>query len=146
QQTVDFDLANVEHADQLVVAGVNYLTSKMADCHWLTEAKVKGTKLTGIFTDYNATASKCDEVVTVRPATDSALFLGVARELIENDLYDPEFVRANTDLPLLVRMDDTELLRASDVFADYEPADLDKTETVADDEEFLRNVSNAIDA
>ncbi|TKX54121.1 hypothetical protein, partial [Halorubrum sp. SP9] len=35
QQTVDFDLANVEHADQLVVAGMNYLTSKMADCHWL---------------------------------------------------------------------------------------------------------------
>ena len=135
QQTVDFDLANVEHADQLVVAGMNYLTSKMADCHWLTEAKVKGTKLTGIFTDYNATASKCDEVVTVRPATDSALFLGVARELIENDLYDPEFVRANTDLPLLVRMDDTRLLRASDVFADYEPADLEKTETVADDGE-----------
>ncbi|ELY91880.1 molybdopterin oxidoreductase [Natrialba hulunbeirensis JCM 10989] len=133
QQTVDFDLASVEYADHVVLAGINYLTTKMADCHWLTEARLKGTKVTGIFTDYNATASKCDELITVRPATDSALFLGAARVLIEEELYDEEFVRQYTDLPLLVRMDTNEMLRASDVFDDYELAELEKTQTVADE-------------
>ncbi|MCH7659077.1 MAG: molybdopterin-dependent oxidoreductase [Euryarchaeota archaeon] len=135
QQTVDFDLASVEYADHVVVAGLNYLTTKMADSHWLTEAKLKGTKVTGIFTDYNATAAKCDELITVRPATDSALFLGAARVLIEEELYDEEFVRKNTDLPLLVRMDTNEMLRASDTFAGYEPEELEKTQTVGDGEQ-----------
>jgi nitrate reductase / nitrite oxidoreductase, alpha subunit len=134
QQTVDFDLANVEYADHVVIAGVNWLTTKMADSHWLTEARLKGTKVTGIFTDYNATASKCDELITVRPATDSALFLGAARVLIEEELYDEEFVRRNTDLPLLVRMDTNEMLRASDVFEGYEPEELEKTRTVGEGE------------
>ncbi len=135
QQTVDFDLANVEYADHVILCGINFLTTKMADCHWLTEARLKGTKVTGIFTDYNATASKCDELTIVRPATDSALFLGAARILIEEELYDEEFVRQYTDLPMLVRMDDNEFLRASDVIEDHELGDLEKTATVADDTE-----------
>ncbi|MFA9518592.1 molybdopterin-dependent oxidoreductase, partial [Halopenitus sp. H-Gu1] len=127
QQTVDFDLANVEYADHIVMSGMNWICTKMADSHWLTEAKMNGATVTGIFTDYNATASKCDELVIVRPATDSALFLGVSQQIIASDAYDEEFVQANTDLPLLVRMDTGEHLRASDVFEDYDPADLDRT-------------------
>ncbi|WP_394742383.1 molybdopterin-dependent oxidoreductase [Natronococcus roseus] len=134
QQTVDFDLANVEYADQIVMAGMNWICTKMADSHWLTEARMKGAEVTGIFTDYNATASKCDEVVTVRPGTDSALFLGAASVIVQDGLYDEEFVRSYTDLPLLVRTEDKELLRASDVIDDYEPADLEKTELVEEDD------------
>ncbi|WP_440765265.1 molybdopterin-dependent oxidoreductase [Natronorubrum sp. DTA7] len=135
QQTVDFDLANVEYADHVILCGINFLTTKMADCHWLTEARLKGTKITGIFTDYNATASKCDELTIVRPATDSALFLGAARILMEEEQYDEEFVRKYTDLPMLVRLDEGEFLRASDVDEDHELGDLEKTATVADDSE-----------
>ena len=135
QQTIDFDLANVEYADHVVISGMNWICTKMADSHWLTEARLKGTKVTGLFTDYNATATKCDELVIVRPGTDSALFLGAARIIIEEELYDEEFVRGFTDLPMLVRMDENRLLRASDVIAGYEPADLEKTMVVGDDDE-----------
>ncbi|AGB36834.1 molybdopterin-dependent oxidoreductase [Natronococcus occultus] len=135
QQTVDFDLVNVEYADHVILAGINFLTTKMADCHWLTEARLKGTKVTGVFTDYNATASKCDELVVLRPATDSALFLGAAKIIIEEEQYDEDYVRRFTDLPMLVRMDDKSLLRASDVVEGYEPADLEKTMVVEDDED-----------
>jgi nitrate reductase alpha subunit len=128
QQTVDFDLANVDYADHIVMSGMNWTCTKMADSHWLTEARLKGTKVTGIYTDYNATASKCDELVIVRPASDSALFLGISQEIIANDDYDAEFVKSNTDLPLLVRMDTGEHLRASDVFEEYDPADLERTQ------------------
>ncbi len=134
QQTVDFDLANAEYADHLVVCGMNWISTKMADSHWLTEARLKGTEVTGIYTDYNSTASKCDELITVNPGTDSALFLGVAREIIENDWYDEGFVQSNTDLPLLVNMEDGSHLRAGDVFDDYELQDLDRTVVAPEDE------------
>ena len=135
QQTIDFDLANVEYADHVILCGINWLTTKMADSHWLTEARLKGTTVTGIFTDYNATATKCDEVITVRPGTDSALFLGAAKIIVEEGRYDADFVRRYTDLPMLVRTDENRLLRASEIFEDYEPADLEKSIVVEDDEE-----------
>ncbi|MFW6045455.1 MAG: molybdopterin-dependent oxidoreductase, partial [Natronomonas sp.] len=134
QQTVDFDLANVEYADHIVMAGMNWICTKMADSHWLTEARMNGATVTGIYTDYNATASKCDELVIIRPATDSALFLGVAQQIIEDERYDADFVRSNTDLPLLVRMDTSEYLRASDVFEGYEPTPLERTRVAPVDE------------
>ena len=134
QQTLDFDLANVEYADHIVMSGMNWICTKMADSHWLTEARMNGAEVTGIYTDYNATASKCDELVIVRPATDTALFLGAAQQIIENEWYDDEFVRSSTDLPLLVRMDTGEYLRASDVFEGYEPADLEQTRIAPADE------------
>ncbi len=137
QQTIDFDLANVEYADNIVIAGMNWICTKMADSHWLTEARMKGSKVTGIFTDYNATASKCDELITVRPGTDSALFLGAAKIIVEEGLYDESFVREQTDLPILVRMDDKRFLRAHELFEEYENADLEKTIVVDDDEERL---------
>ena len=135
QQTIDFDLANVEYADNIVMAGINWICTKMADSHWLTEARMKGAKVTGIFTDYNATASKCDEVITVRPGTDSALFLGAAKIIVEEGLYDAAFVRKHTDLPILVRTDEKRFLRASEVFEDYEPAALEKSMVVSNDQE-----------
>ncbi|EMA46906.1 molybdopterin-dependent oxidoreductase [Halobiforma nitratireducens] len=135
QQTIDFDLVNVEYADHVVLSGINWLTTKMADSHWLTEARLKGTKITGVFTDYNATASKCDELVVLRPGTDSALFLGAAKIIMEEEQYDEDYVRRNTDLPMLVRMDEKKLLRASDVIEGYEPENLEKTQVVGDDDE-----------
>ncbi|MDG5820741.1 molybdopterin-dependent oxidoreductase [Natronococcus sp. A-GB7] len=135
QQTVDFDLSNAEYADHIVLMGMNWICTKMADSHWLTEARMKGADVTGVFTDYTATATKCDELITVRNGTDTALLLGAARQIIEEDMYDAEFVRQHTDMPLLVRMDEGRLLRASEVIEGYEPAELEKTVVVEDDEE-----------
>ena len=48
------------------------LTGKMPDAHWLTEARIKGTKIVLITTEYNSTCSKADEIVVIRPGTDPA--------------------------------------------------------------------------
>lgn len=127
QQTVDFDLANVEYAKMAICWGMNWVSTKMPDAHWLTEARLKGTRVTVITTDYNSTCTKADEVVIIRPGTDPALALGIAREIIDENLYDAKFVKANTDLPLLVRTDNEQLLRASEVISDYKLAALKRT-------------------
>ncbi len=114
-QTVEFDLHSVERAKLLLVWGMNWITTKMPDAHWLTEARIKGTKIVVIACEYSATANKGDEVIVVRPGTTPALALGLCHVLIEEKLYDAQFVKRFTDLPLLVRMDTLKLLRASEL-------------------------------
>jgi len=130
QQTVDFDLSAAEHAGLIVVWGMNWIATKMPDSHWLTEARLKGTKVVVVSVEYSATAPKADEVIVIRPGTDPALALGLAQVLIAEGRYDAGFVKRFTDLPLLVRLDTLQLLRAAEVFPGREPAELTNFTTV----------------
>ena len=127
QQTIDFDLANVEYSKVAILWGMNWISTKMPDAHFLTEARMKGTRVISITTEYSSTASKSDEIIVLRPGTDPAFALGVAREIIDEGLYDGKFVKGHTDLPFLVRMDTKELLRAKDVIPGYQNAKLERT-------------------
>ncbi|MGH3143813.1 MAG: molybdopterin-dependent oxidoreductase, partial [Gaiellales bacterium] len=124
-QTVDFDLFAAEHSKLLVLIGMNWICTKMPDGHWIGDARLKGTRVIVISADYMPTANKADEVVILRPGTDTAFLLGVARELISKGLYDREAVIQRTDLPLLVRLDTGERLQAKDVFPGYRNASLE---------------------
>jgi nitrate reductase alpha subunit len=130
QQTVDFDLSAAEHAGLVVIWGMNWIATKMPDSHWLTEARLKGTKLVVVSVEYSATAQKADEVIVIRPGTDPAFALGLAQVLIAERLYDESFVQRFTDLPLLVRLDTLKLLRASEVISNYRLAELTNLTTV----------------
>lgn len=116
QQTVEFDLSAVEYAKTVVVWGMNWITTKMPDSHWLTEARLKGTRVVVIACEYSATATKGDEVIVVRPGTTPALALGLANVILRDRLYDLNYVKQWTDMPVLVRMDTLKYLRAQDVF------------------------------
>src|SRR3989304_1843439 len=130
QQTVDFDLSAAEHAGLIIVWGMNWIATKMPDSHWLTEARLKGTKVVVVSVEYSATAPKADEVIIIRPGTDPAFALGLAQVLISERRSDEAFVKRFTDLPFLVRLDTLKLLRASDVLPGYRPADLTNFTTV----------------
>ena len=123
-QTNDFELFDTENAKVIVAWGMNWITTKMPDSHWLTEARLKGAKTVAITVEYSATASKCDEVVVIRPGTDPAFALGLAQVMIAEKLYNADFVKRYTDLPTLVRMDTLERLKASDVFPNYKNKEL----------------------
>jgi nitrate reductase alpha subunit len=116
QQTVEFDLSAVEHAKTVVVWGMNWISTKMPDAHWLTEARLKGTRVVVIACEYSSTSSKGDDVIVVRPGTTPALALGFANVILREGLWDREYVRQWTDMPVLVRMDTLKYLRAQDVF------------------------------
>ncbi|MBF0144968.1 MAG: molybdopterin-dependent oxidoreductase [Magnetococcales bacterium] len=118
-QTNDFDLFDTENANVIVVWGMNWIATKMPDSHWLTEARLKGAKTVAVTVEYSATASKCDDVVVIRPGTDPAFALGVAQVMMANKMYNTEFVKNFTDLPTLVRMDTLDRLSAKDVFPNH---------------------------
>jgi nitrate reductase alpha subunit len=134
QQTVEFDLSAVELCRTLVVWGMNWITTKMPDAHWLTEARLKGTRVVVIACEYSATSSKADDAIVVRPGTTPALALGLANVVLREKLYDADYVRSWTDLPLLVRMDTLKYLRASDVFGGPTAPLSNQTRVLAPDE------------
>ena len=116
QQTVEFDLNSVEHAALVIVWGMNWITTKMPDSHWLTEARLQGTRIVVIACEYSSTCSKADEAIVVRPGTTPALALGLSHVIIREKLYDADYIYRWTDLPVLVRMDNLRYLRAEEVF------------------------------
>jgi nitrate reductase / nitrite oxidoreductase, alpha subunit len=119
QQTNDFELFAVERSKLLIVWGMNWITTKMPDSHWLTEARLKGTKTVAITVEYSATASKADDVLVIRPGTDPAFALGLAQHIMANNLYDRDFVENKTDFPFLVRLDTLQPLRPEEFIAGY---------------------------
>ncbi len=124
EQTNDFELFDVENSNLLVVWGMNWITTKMPDSHWLTEARLKGKKVVLVTVEYSATACRSDEVVVIRPGTDPAFALGLAQVMIAEKLYDEKYVKRFTDLPSLVRMDTLERLQAADVFPGHRSGEL----------------------
>src|SRR5581483_9987512 len=129
QQTVEFDLSSVELCRTLVIWGMNWVTTKMPDAHWMTEARLKGTRIVNIACEYSSTSSKADDAIVVRPGTTPALALGLASVVLREKLYDADYVRRWTDLPMLVRMDTLKNLSAKDVFGG-DPAPLSNQTTV----------------
>ena len=116
EQTNDFELFDTENAKLIVVWGMNWITTKMPDSHWLTEARLKGAKTVTVTVEYSATANKCDEVIVIRPGTDPAFALGLAQVMIAEKLFDEKFIKRNTDLVSLVRLDTLQRLKAADIF------------------------------
>lgn len=133
-QTNDFDLFATEYSKLIIAWGMNWITTKMPDAHWLSEARLKGAKTVAITVEYSATASKVDEVIIIRPGTDTAFALGVAQVIISKKLYDEDFVTKNTDLPFLIRLDTLQPLRPEEVIKGYKAPEFKDIKILKDGE------------
>lgn len=121
-QASDGDLNDMRHAKLHIQCGKNLVENKMADAHWFIEMMERGGRIVVITPEYSPPATKANYWIQVRPGcTDTALFLGVTRLMIDHKWYDEKFVKAFTDFPLLVRTDTLARLRAADVFKGYAP-------------------------
>lgn len=74
------------------------------------KAKSRGAKLIVIDPKLTELAKEADVWLQVRPGTDGALALGMLNVMIEEDLYDKDFVKNWTNGPLLARCDDGNFL------------------------------------
>ncbi|OGX33070.1 MAG: molybdopterin oxidoreductase [Omnitrophica WOR_2 bacterium RIFCSPLOWO2_02_FULL_50_19] len=144
QQTIDFDLVTVENANMVICWGMNWISTKMPDGHWLSEARLKGTKVVTVACEYQSTSNKADKVILVRPGSDTALALGMANVIIKEKLYDVDFVKGHTDLPLLVRMDTLKLLKPQDIIKDYKSKELSSTQVLKEGEKPPSNIKQRL--
>lgn len=81
------------------------------------EARYRGARLVVIAPDYNATAVHADLWINPKPESDAALALSAAHVIVSEGLIDTDYVREQTDLPILVREDNGRFLRHSDLEA-----------------------------
>ena len=125
-QTTEVDMNDMRHSRLLVMIGKNLVENKMPDSHWFQESIERGGKVVTIIPEYSAQSTKSDYWIPVRAGlSDTALLLGLAKGLIDRDAIDRPFLKHFTDMPLLVRLDTLQRLRADEVFADYS-SDLDE--------------------
>ncbi|MCL4473179.1 MAG: IscS subfamily cysteine desulfurase [Actinobacteria bacterium] len=86
--------SELEQAELIVVWGANPATDSPPMAHkQIMEARQRGAEVVVIDPRRNGTARECGaEWVPIRPGTDGALALSMIEVLIEEDLYDEQFV------------------------------------------------------
>ncbi len=119
-QASDEDFNDLRNSRLHIQCGKNLVENKMPESHFFIEAMERGAKIVTITPEYSPPATKSDYWIPIRPATDTALFLGISRWLMDNDKYDAPFVKRFTDFPMLVRADTLKRLSAAEVFPDYQ--------------------------
>ncbi|MFF4319381.1 molybdopterin-dependent oxidoreductase [Streptomyces sp. NPDC001568] len=103
------------HADLVLLWGFNPAKTWLSQSAALSAAHARGMELAVIDPRRSTSALGADHWLRVRPGSDAALALGLARLLITTGGYDEAFVRAWTNAPLLVRADTGRFLRATDL-------------------------------
>jgi len=126
-QGSDCDLADMRFTKFNTSWGKNFVENKMPEAHWKLESIERGARLVVITPEYNPTAYRADYWIPVRPETDGALFLGACKIIIDENMYDNDFVKSFTDLPLLIRSDTLQYLDPRDVIQGYQFPDFSNT-------------------
>lgn len=120
-RTDSCEAADWFHSKYIMVWGANLLETRIPDAHFLTEARMRGTRIVAIFPEYNPTSIHADIFIPVRPGTDCALALGMANFIINKGLYDEAYIKQYTDMPMLIRTDNKRFLRESDMVLNGSP-------------------------
>ncbi|MBI1995969.1 MAG: molybdopterin-dependent oxidoreductase, partial [Deltaproteobacteria bacterium] len=115
QPYVGGSVDNWWYADVVLIWGGNPAYTNISNFHLLSEARYNGTKIVTIAPDYSPSAIHADQWVRVKIGTDAALALAMAQVIIEERLHKEDFLREQTDLPLLVRTDTQKFLREADL-------------------------------
>jgi anaerobic selenocysteine-containing dehydrogenase len=89
--------------------------------HWIIDLMKKGTQIICIDPRLSWFASRAKKWLQLRPGTDGALAMGFLNVIINEGLYDQEFVEKWTNAPFLIRNDTEKLLRASDLVEGESP-------------------------
>ncbi len=106
------------HSDLIFIWYSNPTYTRIPHQHYITEARYRGAEVVTVAPDYSPSAIHADYYLPVRPGTDAALALAMCHVIVSERLYDERFVREQTDLPLLVRLDTRRFLRAEDLERD----------------------------
>jgi DMSO reductase family type II enzyme molybdopterin subunit len=102
-------------SELLFIWHMNPAYTRIPFYHWVSEARYHGVEVVTVAPDFSPSAVHADYHVPVRPGADAALALGMCQTIVAEKLYNAAFVREQTDLPLLVRVDNRRFLRQSDL-------------------------------
>ena len=107
--------AEYRSSDLILLWGHNPANVWLAQAEAIGAARARGAKLAVIDPRRAGSARDADMWLRIRPGTDGALALGLARWLIVNSAFDADFVRHWTNAAFLVRDDTGLFLRPVDI-------------------------------
>ncbi|MBN3802015.1 molybdopterin-dependent oxidoreductase [Paraburkholderia sp. Ac-20336] len=107
--------ADYQYADVIVLWGTNPTNTWLAQADAIGRGRRAGASLVVVDPRPTELAKEANAWMRVRPGTDGALALGIARRMIEIGNVDYEFVKKWTNGPLLVRSDNGMFLRERDI-------------------------------
>jgi len=114
--------AEFEKASCILLWGSNNHATSRAYLRDISQGVKQGAKLIVIDTRRTQIAAMADVWLQVQPATDGALALNMLNVMIEENLYNYEFVRDWTTAPFLVRSDNGNFLKANDLTESGDPS------------------------
>ena len=109
-------LQDLIHSKLVILWGGNPAETYFPEMRFILDARDRGAKIVVIGPLFDATAAKADQWVPIRPATDGALALAMIHVIIEEGLYDADFVMRHTVGPFLVRSDSRLFLREGEAY------------------------------
>jgi DMSO reductase family type II enzyme molybdopterin subunit len=102
----------------------NPAATRIPDAHFFWEARYNGTDVVTISPEFSATAMHSSKWLNPKPGTDTALAMAMVQTIIADRKHiDWDYVREQTDLPFLVRLDTKKFLRGTDLGVTGEKAD-----------------------
>mgnify|MGYP001295506296 CR=1 FL=1 len=108
-------MADLEHTGCIILWGHNPTSTWLPHGTRVAAARARGAKLVVVDPRRVGFATKADQWLRVRPGSDGALALGIAGVMIEENLFDRDFIRDWTNAPFLVRQDDGRILTGADL-------------------------------
>ncbi len=114
------EIVDIVNANLIINWGANISEAQPQTWHFVLEAQKAGAKLITIDPVYTITASKSDQWITIRPATDTAMVMAMMNIAIENDWVDKDYIKIGTVGPFLVKESDGMFLRPSDLGEEVE--------------------------
>jgi len=90
-------LDEIINTETLILFGANIAEIYPVYTRWLLRAREKGVNIIYLDPRITPTSNFCGEQLRPRPGTDGAFVLGVIKYLIENELYDKEYVASHVN-------------------------------------------------
>ena len=109
---------DIKNSDCIMIIGSNAADNHPVAFKWVTQAMENGAKLISVDPRFTNTSARSDIYAPIRPGTDIAFMGGLINYILENELYNKEYLVGYTDAPFLI---DEEFDFNDGLFSGYDP-------------------------
>ncbi len=109
----------MRNADVIFVIGANPASNHPAAFSWINHTRERGAKLIVVDPAYTRSAATADLYASLRPGTDIVFLGGIINYVIQNKLYNEEYIKAYTNGLTLINSDYKGPADLNGLFAGY---------------------------
>jgi len=105
-------------SELVLIWHMNPVFTRIPFYHFISEARYNGAEVINISPDVNPSHTHADMQIPINGATDQAFGLAMVQVMFEENIAHWDFIKEQTDLGFLVRLDTRRYLRESDLRED----------------------------